>query len=64
MTVNESYKKCLELRRWLVFLLIVIPLLPVAIVASLLGTVWAVAKECFLAGAAVLDVYVDDPEKK
>jgi hypothetical protein len=52
----EAWREAL---RWTVFLLVVIPLLPVAAVAAILGSIWAVAKESFLAGSNVLSVWDD-----
>jgi ABC-type molybdate transport system permease subunit len=49
----------LEVKRWLVFLFVLLPLLPVAIVSAILGATLAVARSCFEAGASVLDVWGD-----
>lgn len=49
----------LEVKRWLVFLFVIIPMIPLSILAFALGTVWAVTKDSFLTGASVLDVWGD-----
>jgi hypothetical protein len=61
---NDAYKNFLEVRRWLVFIFIIIPLIPVAVVSAILGSVWELSKECFLAGASVFNVWGDDKQEQ
>jgi hypothetical protein len=49
-----------EIARWCVFLFVVVPLLPLEIFSFIVGTAWAVSKECFMAGACILNVWEDD----
>ncbi len=64
MAENEAYNNFLEVRRWLVFIFIIIPLIPVAVVSTILGAVWALSKDCFLAGASVFNVWGDDKQEQ
>lgn len=57
MYENEKFKLSRELSRWVVFLSVIIPALPLAIIALILGALWTISKTCFLAGASTLDVY-------
>lgn len=49
-----------EPARWAVFLLVVVPLLPLEIVAFVLGVTWAVFRDCFKTGSKILEVWGDD----
>ena len=55
--IKATAKDAGEVARWAVFLFVILPLLPVAFVALILGAAWAISKEFFSTGAKAMSVW-------
>lgn len=54
----------LELKRWLVFIFIILPLTPLILACFFLGAAWSVVKVSFSEGSSVLGVWGGESEKE